>query len=676
MRSAMKRILPAALALATLAGCTSRVDRPNVLLVTLDTTRADRLGAYGAAGAETNAFDRLAAEGVLFERAWTVTPLTSPAHASVMTGLYPTAHGVRNNGRFRMADESTTLAEILRGAGWATGGFVAAFPVSRSFGFEQGFERFDDDFGSDAGGVPRNERIAGEVNARAIPWIRERMADRTRPFFAWIHYYDAHEPYNPPGPIGARFRGRAYAGEIAYADSCLAEVIETLRRGRVLDRTVVVVAGDHGEGLGDHGEATHGLLIYEPMIHVPLAIRAPWIVPKGSRSRELASLVDLTPTILSLAGVPPVPGLHGRTIAGPKTKEPEGGDDPLEPGAGRAVYAESFFGNEEFSWAPLVTVRRGDQKWIGAPVPERYDLESDPREGSNLSGRAPERDRAMRDLLAGVATRIAAGPSPSGAEGTPSEDLLERLQSLGYVGGGGAGQPAEGTSAATGRDPKEAVADYQAYLRGTELLGRGGAAEARSIFENLVARDPRNPEFRLRLGMACRATRDEAAAEREYRRLIDDYPRFYLAYRRLAVLLEAAGRWDESVAMWRRFLATGARFVGTEARLAHATLGAGRPEEAVAICEEALARGGESRELLEIAGRALAAAGRRDEAIERYRRLLRSFPADGASLDAAMALLRDGGRPEEALALLRDCLERAPGDPGLSARARAVGLTR
>jgi arylsulfatase A-like enzyme/tetratricopeptide (TPR) repeat protein len=625
--------------------------RPNVLLVTLDTTRADRLGAYGAPRAATPVFDAVAAAGTLFERAWTVTPLTTPAHASVMTGLYPQAHGVRNNGRFRLAEEASTLAEAFAAAGYRTGAFVGGFPVSRPFGFAQGFQRFDDDFGSDGRGRPRSERTADEVDARALPWLREAATSGT-PFFAWIHYYDAHDPYEPPPPFAERFRGRPYDGEIAFVDAQLGRVIEALRHEGVYDRTIVALVGDHGEGLGDHGETTHGLLLYEPMIRVPLVLRAPWTVPSGARRTDLSSVVDLAPTLAGLANVSFPGPFDGRDLFA------------AQQAADGAVLAETFFAAEEFGWAPLVSVRRGEMKWIGAPRPERYDLEADPSETTNLAGRDAAKDVAMTALLARVAQSSSAR-RVGNATAPIDDDLLARLQSLGYVGGGGTGRSAEGPSG-VGRDPKDAVADYDDYLHGTEAINAGG--DAVPLFLRLVAGDPSNPEFRLRLGQAYRVRGDFASAEATYRELVRRYPDFYLAYRRLTALLSAQGRTAECRDLWLALRARNVAYVGIDARLAEAFLATGETERALATAEKGLEGSPDDAELLVLAARALERSGRGADALARYRRALGSRPANLEALDGAVALLGRLGLTGEARSLVEDCVRRSAGDPSVRAR--------
>lgn len=645
---------------SVLLGCgrqATPTGRPNVLLVTLDTTRVDRIGAYGTTPSLTPSFDRVAAEGVLFTRAWTVTPLTTPAHSSLMTGLYPQAHGVRNNGRVRMRAGITTLASAFTASGYRTGAFVAALPVARAFGFAAGFGTFDDDFGDDAKGNPRSERNAAQVNARALPWLKA-AATSGEPFFAWIHYYDAHSPYEPPQPFAERFEGRPYDGEVAYADSELGRVLATLRDTGVLDRTVVVVVADHGEGLGDHGESEHGLLLYEPTVAIPLAIRAPLAIAKGGeRRQDLASLVDVAPTLAALAGVPFPSTVDGRNL--------------LASGSDRPVYAETFFAAEEFSWAPIMAVRRGSMKWIAAPRPERYDLDVDPGERVDLAGRDPAKDLAIEQVLARFVSSSTDDTAPA-EDGIVDDELLARLQALGYIGGGaaaGAGAP-QTRAASARRDPKDGVADYDAYRRGTNLIIAGG--DAVDLFAELVAADPGNPEFRLRLGQAYRVTGDLRAAEATFRELVRLYPDFYLAYRRLSALLAAQGRNEESRDLWLALRARGGDFVGIDKRLAESYLATGQNEQALATALAGLATAAADAELNVLAGRALERLGRNGEALDRYRAALASRAAFTEALDGAIALLARLGRTGEIRPLIEDCIARSAGNAAV--RERLAGL--
>jgi len=292
--------LAAAVALWLRPGGLARRPTPdfNVLLITLDTMRADALGAYGATNGATPNLDRLARGGVVFEDAVTAAPLTLPAHSSLFTAKYPPRHGVRDNGGFVLDREETTLAERLKTAGFRTGGFVGAYVLDRRWGIAQGFDKYFDDFDvSKAKGsaLASVERRANEVADHALAWLDSVRSSR---FFAWVHFYDAHSPYDPPEPYRTRFAGHLYAGEVAFVDSQVGRLLAFLEQRHLLDKTVVVAIGDHGESLGDHGESTHGFFVYRSVLHVPFTILVPGDSPGGRRVASTVRSVDLMPTLL------------------------------------------------------------------------------------------------------------------------------------------------------------------------------------------------------------------------------------------------------------------------------------------------------------------------------------------------------------------------------------------
>ena len=351
-RGLPKRILCGALVgVATLiqSNCAGKQPAPtaagfNLLLITLDTVRADRLGAYGYAGVETPNLDRLASEGVRFAEAGSPVPLTLPAHATILSGLLPPRHGVRNNGAERFPEEPATLATRLAAAGYRTGAFIGAFVLDRRFGLGRGFDRYDDEIPRERAADLDAERPGRVVTDRALAWLSEKSE---KPFFAWVHLYDAHAPYAPPEPFRTLYADRPYDGEIAEVDAQVGRLLAELDRLGIAGRTVVVVVGDHGEALGEHGELTHGLLLYEPSLHVPLLLRAPGVLPTGWVVETPVSLVDLAPTLAGLLDCP----------LSAKTDRPLDGRDlsrqlreRREPAA-EDLYAESLYGTT-FGWSP------------------------------------------------------------------------------------------------------------------------------------------------------------------------------------------------------------------------------------------------------------------------------------------------------------------------------------
>jgi arylsulfatase A-like enzyme/Flp pilus assembly protein TadD len=519
--------------LLAVAGCrrapvSARGD--NLVLVTIDTLRADHVGCYGAASAVTPNLDRLAREGVRFAAADSPVPLTLPAHASILTGQLPPHHGLRINGTGRLPEGAATLATRLKAAGYRTGAFVAAFVLDRRFGLGQGFDRYDDEIPRDTQAGLEAERPGKIVVDRALAFLAE---DRTKPFFLWVHLYEPHAPYAPPEPFASRFAGRPYDGEVATADDLVGRLLADLESSGAAGRTVVALAGDHGESLGEHGELTHGLLLYEPALHVPLVVRAPGALPAGSTVKTPVSLVDLAPTLAALLELPapaaaPAAG-DGRDLSAALR-------DGREPGAGEQ-YAETQY-PASFGWSPIQALRSGGTKYIAAPRPELYDLDADPGEAANLVAR---REGDAAELAAKVAAVVPATVAPTGGA---DAETRARLASLGYL--AGAALPAAGSGPL--RDPKDAVALFRRFEESHAALVGGRFAEARSGFEQLLVEDPTNSVFTGQLAEICRRTGDLSRAIELYRTSVERAPSDADARYNLAVTLEDVGRHDEAFA--------------------------------------------------------------------------------------------------------------------------------
>ena len=386
-----------------------------IVIITLDTTRVDRLSVYGFMGSSTPRLERLAADAVVFDRASTVAPLTLPAHASLFTGRLPPVHGVRDNASPPLDAAATTLAEVLRARGFRTGAFVASVVVGRDRGLAQGFEVYDSVERRGWPGAMPPQRRADDVVSAAIDWVDG--VGRTQ-FFLWVHLYDPHRPYDPPEPFRSSFAD-PYVGEIAFADSQVGRLLDALdRRGR-LARTVVVVAADHGESLGDHGEEDHGIFLYQSVLRVPLLIRAPSIAAR--RSDAVVRLIDVMPTVLDLAGAAAPPG-DGASLV--RVMRGEALRVELD------AYAESLY-PQRFGWSPLRSLYDGRYKYIEAPRPELYDLDRDPFEERNLHGERASLARALARRLHAVAGPDADGQAITDPPADP--ELPSRLNALGYV---------------------------------------------------------------------------------------------------------------------------------------------------------------------------------------------------------------------------------------------------
>jgi arylsulfatase A-like enzyme/Flp pilus assembly protein TadD len=434
----------------------------NLLLITVDTLRADRLSCYDPTHVRTPVMDGLAASGTVFTRAFSHVPLTLPAHTSLLVGRTPPAHGVRDNGRFVVPDGLQTLAELLKARGYATGAFVGGYPLHSRFGLAQGFDTYDDRF-SAAPGVGREfaESRAGTVVDKAVAWTGERRT----PWFLWVHLYDPHDPYGPPQPFLSRFEDRPYDGEVAYVDETLGRLFAALRDEGLLDKTVIVLTADHGESLGDHGELTHGFLTYNPVLWVPLILSAPGLAP--GRSDETVAHIDVFPTVCDLLSVPKPAGLEGRSLL------PALQGRKLQP---RPVYFEclsSYYGR---GWAPIHGLIEGGMKFVDSPIPELYDLAVDFGEAKNL---APGRDlAALRERLKKLDREAAPG-----TEAKLDTAAIERLRSLGYTAGPA---PSRKESFGPADDVKTLLPFHTKAMRALVLSREGRPGQAVEMLKEVV----------------------------------------------------------------------------------------------------------------------------------------------------------------------------------------------
>ncbi len=506
-------------ALAVAGGCATPAADYDVLLITLDTTRADRLGAYGAADAHTPVLDGIAARGVRFTEAVTVAPVTLPAHASILTGLEPPSHGVHNNGEARLADSHTTLAEILSARGRDTAAFVSSFVLDDRFGVAQGFAHYDDELPAPPGPFPSDgaERDAVAVTDAALAWLGGRPADR--PLFWWVHYYDAHAPYAPP-PDAPR---PGYDGEIAVIDAQIGRLLAALEATGRRERTIVVAVADHGESLGEHGESTHSIFIYDAVARVPFLVEAPGLLAPGVVDDAVVSVVDVAPTVLGLLGIAGASPMDGRdVIAGPR--------DPA-----RAVWIESLVPYLDYGWAPLYALRRRHDKLIAAPRPEYYDLRRDPHERVNGYG-----DGAPDALGAEMAARLARQPDAAtiaAGAARVEPDVAGRLAALGYV--TGAGPDATGTQP----DPKDLVWIVDRLVETNRHLARGRTEQALLSIADAAVAHPRDRNVLYLLGEVYLRMNRLAEAEAAYHAVQAIRPKAdaALVLGQIAIL---GGRWD------------------------------------------------------------------------------------------------------------------------------------
>ena len=612
--------------------------RPSVLLVTIDTLRADRVGCYGHTGAATPTLDGLAARGARFATAVAHAPLTGPSHASLLTGLTPLGHGLRDNGGFVLPATVKTAAETFRQAGYRTAAFVSGFPLDRRFGFARGFDTYDDHLprGNDRRRTPYVERFADATTDSVLRWVQAPSA--ATPFFLWVHYYDPHAPYEPPGDLANRFRAAPYDGEIAFVDAQLARLLRALEEKGTLARTVVLATADHGESLGEHGEGTHGLFIYDATLKVPWIVAGPG-VPAGRVPETVARGVDVLPTLLDYSGLPISPAIEGRSLR-PALEGREMSDAP--------TYAETLYPEREFGWAPLYAWRTARFKLIEAPRPELYDLAADAKEMANrLREQGAQAEELRRKLQAAQSSPVPA----AAAEVDP--ETAERLGALGYVGGGRA-QPAAGP---TRRDPKDGIRLMPRINRGMSLARTDPAAAIRDL-ASVLAEDPGLLMARRTIAVAYAAAGQHGRAIAELRRLEKEGQ---LTVEDAIVLgdnLRFADRLPDAVEVLQRTARENPRFPQPWLSLAEVRIKQGKNVEATAAYEHVLVLVPGHIEALRGLGDLALLEDRLDTAAARYGRILETDPSDAGAMTKIGVLRMRAGRADEAVALFRKAVAR------------------
>ncbi len=540
--------------LATIAAATP-VRAENLLVITADTLRADRLGAYGYKKNPTPAIDRWAAEGVLFEQAYAEVPLTLPSHCTLFTGQFPFTHGVRDNAGFNLAAERVTLAETLREAGYRTAAFVSSYVLHSRFGLSQGFDLYDDSVGDSGGGglvsSASLRRGAEETTKAFLDWLQTHQTER---FFVWVHFYDAHTPYDG-----------TYDGQVARIDKAVSVIDDALRRMKLLEKTHVLFLSDHGESLGEHAESGHGFFVYDSTLRVPWIFRpATRFTPAVGRVDSRFSLLDVFPTVLQLLGVRASPGLQGRSA--------------LRAMAGKAVaeedlYAESYMANFQFGWSPLRSLRSGRFKFIEAPRPELYDLRDDPSETKNIFSEKQALGLQLKERLKALTARFGAGAKATVAI---DRETAERLAALGYV----ALAPPTGATSSGGEDPKDWIGAFEGFqqvlgmlhdkpnpglfsairdlrgqypglrglhtLEGLALERSGRFSEAEGAYLAALLENPENNLVRTNLGQVYLRLRKFREAETQFLESLKRDPSDYRSRNNLGMIYRLDGRLEEA----------------------------------------------------------------------------------------------------------------------------------
>ncbi len=593
----------------------------DVVLVTVDTWRADAAGFAGSPRVKTPAFDRFAAAGRVFTDARAHNVITLPSHANILTGLLPYQHGLRDNSGSKLAPDVPTLATRLKARGYATGAFVSAFPLDSRWGLGRGFDVYDDHYpkGIDTGQFMFTERRGADTVAAALGWWRKQPPGKR---FLWVHVFEPHAPYEPPPPFDAEYADAPYLGEVATADAALAPLLDEVLAAREAP-ALAFLTGDHGESLGEHGELTHGLFAYDATLRIPLVVVGPRLAP--GRDPRPAGHIDIVPTVLDALGLPPDPALPGRSLLPP--------DDPAAD-ARVAHYFEALSANLNRGWAPLFGVVRGGLKYIDLPIRELYDLPADPGEKENL---APAREDEVRSLARSIPP---AAKEPVRRKAPTSEEAA-RLRSLGYL----AGSAPARTAYSAEDDPKRLLVYDQAIFRIIDLYQRGHLAEAIAAGEKLVR----------------------------------ERPNLTIAVEHLAFLYQEAGRLKDAEKVLKDFFRTApdpaAAPESLRVRLGMVLAEMGKSKEAARLLEP-LATSTDP-DSLNALGIALADAGERGRARETFSRSLTEDPGNPATYQAIGILDLREKKWEAAREQFRKALSISPKLPsalnGLGAAEEELG---
>lgn len=606
----------------------------NVLIVTIDTLRADRLGVYGATNVATPNLDRLAREGAWAPQADVHVPLTRPSHVSLFTGRYPAEHGVRDNVAPPLAADVPLLSERFQRAGFATAAFIASVVLEKQSGLARGFDQYFDQL------PPGTDRRPGDqVVAEAIDWMKGKPKS-----FAWVHLYDPHAPYVPPGRYATEYADRPYDGTVAWCDELIGRLVEALKQAGVLDNTLVIVTSDHGEALGQHGEDVHGYFVYEATLRVPLIFRGPGVRP-GTRIEGVARTVDLFPTIVEMAAL----GDGGSAVSGRS----------LAPSLqGRRVSDEPSFGESlmpllQYGWSDLRAVRDGRWKYILAPKQELYDLDRDPGELHNLADAEPARVRALRGSIeARLKTEGTAARTETAAAGIPPE-LLERLGALGYVGPG-----ASPGRKSAGADPKDKLADYLAIRElmqeGLVAVRSGRPADAVKPLRDVERRGVDSFEIHYYLARSYAALQRWREAAPEYERAVARLPGHADAWRGLGESRVALRDGKGAVAAFEKLVALAPADAVARMQLGEALRDVARYEDAVRVIREALAIDARPAQYWFSLGTVLGAGGKVAEAERAFNEAIAREPNNGLYVyNHGVALFRLGRKDEAAAQMNR-----------------------
>ena len=584
----------------------------NFLLITIDTIRSDHIGCYGYQKIKTPHMDQLAQRGILFENAFTPVPITLPSHASILTGMYPTFHGIRNNGTYALSDADVTLAELLKSKGYVTAAFVSAYVLDKRFGLDQGFDVYNDDLSnSPEERFLYTERRAEATTKAVIQWFKETNPSK---FFLWVHYFDPHLHYSPPEPFSVEYKDNLYDGEIAYTDHWLGRLIENMDQLGLMKNTHIILTGDHGEGLGDHQEKTHGIFIYDTTLKVPLIWSCQMLFPKSKRIKNLVRLIDIAPTIMALAGCKPTDVMQGASLLplmqGQKTR--------LE----RVLYCESYYPQFSHNWSPLLGMRTEKWKYIDAPIQELYRVDQDPGEKKNLADQQKDEAERLSSMFTNLKTQITASSVKLDAQKLSlDEGTKEKLQSLGYV-----FTPAPEEEKGTYPDPKQMIGMLTFFDQGLEYFGK--------------------KEYQM--------------AKDEFLKVVRKYPQDVDAHTILGHTYEALGEYEKSIAAFERALELGCKDLRIYIKLGHIYMEQKRHPKGVRMFQEALRINPGCKEAYTHLGLYHLQKGELDQAQDYFQNSLKIDPLDIQIHDQLAVVYQRQKRYEEAIITSQKVLDMDP----------------
>ncbi len=615
-------------------------DPPNVLLITIDTVRADHVGCYGYQLIETPNLDALAGGGVRFANAYSPVPITLPAHSVILTGTYPMRTGMHDFSGNRLNASQPTLATLLHERGYTTGAVLGSAVLDSRFGLNRGFDFYYDHFDFsrlDEKNIDAMIRPGNEVVNHALSWLE---ANRRKPFLLWVHLYDAHHPYNPPSPYREKYRTHLYDGGIAFVDAQVGRLVASLKAKGIYDRTLVVVAGDHGEGLGEHGEKTHGFFIYDTTLHVPLIFKLPADPEKRKPVvSESANLADLLPTILDVLGAAKPQELQGRSLV--EAMKGKSAGAPAEN------YAETYLPRIHFNWSELRGVRFRQYHFIDAPRPELYDLTADPHELKNLYSMQRAVSNEMRKRLGQLIAQYTPAAGQKAAESTGLDPtLMERLKSLGYVAVAGGGD--EVLSDRRLADPKDRVQVYELVADALADSQRGHYAESIQKLQQAEKTEKDSLPVHYLLALNYYRQDDVSTAIGEFQIVLKLSPSYSLASYYLGLSYIHIEAWDQAIAAFQRTLVLDSTNFSAAYNLGAAYLKLGKLEDAESAFRQSVKINPGYAQAHEALGELLVYQGKLDDAISALRTALGIEPGYTKARQALIKALQANGQDREA----------------------------